>query len=320
VNYVLFCGLLFLLLERDEAGRWRMGPGRAALVSFLWFSVGQGLVLAPLLLFLAWRSRRRIFLFCLGSLVLSVLLNLATENTYRPAHRPDVLTLALVFLDNLFLRLGFLPLLGKKGIAPLQAASTPTFLALSLVLLAGFLAVVRRSRVLDREGTLALGLAVGGAMAIHPLVVLARWYALGALSRSHLRLGGRHVLVPSVLALLIPFVLARGARSRPARVAAALALAWTTTNVLLEPLWVRPQPLVPFAWEWPRQAALIQEALRERRAGHLREPVVVGPIPCRPLPDLHTYVVVAAGKAPGESRGDPDLVDRPRKGAPGGPR
>ena len=281
VNYALFCGLLFLLLERDEAGRWRMGPGRAALVSFLWFSVGQGLVLAPLLLFLAWHSRRRTFLYCLGSLVLSVLLNLATENTYRPSHGPGAPTLALVFLDNLFLRLGFLPLLGKTGIRPLQAASTPAFLALSLVLLAGFLTVVRRSRVLDREGTVALGLAVGGAMAMFPLVVLARDYALVLLSRPHLRLWGRYVLVPSVLALLIAFVLARGARSRLARAAAVLALAWITTNVLLEPFWERPQPLLPFAWEWPRQAALLQEALRERRAGRLREPVVVGPILCR---------------------------------------
>jgi hypothetical protein len=289
-------------------------------VSFLWFSVGQSLVLAPLLLFLAWRSRRRTFVFCLGSLVLSVLLNLMAENAARPAHAPGAPRLALVFLDNLFLRVGFLPLLGKKGIALLQATSTPAFLALSLVLLAGILAVVRRSRVLDREGTLALGLAVGGAMAIHPLAVLARHYALADLSRPHLRLGGRHVVVPSVLALLIPFVLARGARSRPARVAAALALAWITTNVLLEPLWQRPQPFVPFAWEWPRQAMLIQEALRERRAGRLREAVVVGPIQCRPLRGLHTYVVVAAGKVTGESGGDPAPVDLPRKGAPGAPR
>jgi len=46
--YTVFCGLFLLLLERDEHGRWQMGLGRALLVSFLWFSLGLGLVLAPL--------------------------------------------------------------------------------------------------------------------------------------------------------------------------------------------------------------------------------------------------------------------------------
>ncbi len=252
LNYAVFCATAFLALERDEAGQWRMGLGRALLVSFPWFSIGQGLVLAPPLACLFWLTRNRNYLICLGTLGLSVLLNLAAENARRPDHLAGAANLAL-------------------------------FLFLSAVLLAGYSYAVARRRALDAEGARLLTVTVLSAMAVFPLIALVRSYGLGFLRRPTFHLGGRIALVPSVLALLLLWLwLARAARSGLGRAGAVVLLTWTTVNVLFEPPYQGRGPFQPFASEWPGQAAIIEKALQDRKAGRLREPVVLAEIRCRP--------------------------------------
>ncbi len=285
--YAIFCAGAFLILERDEAGRWRMGPGRALLVSFLWFSMGQGLVLAVPLVCLFWLTRNPNYLVCLGALALSVLLNLAAENTRRPDHWADPATLALVYLDNLFVRLGFIPVMGYRWITRVLVMPDLLFLFLSALLLAVYLYAATRKRPVDFQGALLITATVSSAIAVFPLTVLVRSYGLEFLRRPHFHLGGRIALVPSILALLLLWlVLTRPARSVLRRAAAVVLLAWTTVNILFEPLYQWRGPFEPFASEWPRQATIIEKALQDRRAGRLREPVVLEDIRCRPRAPL----------------------------------
>lgn len=283
LNYTVFCGILFLLLERDEHGRWRMGLPRALLVSFLWFSEGQGLVLALPLAGLFWLTRNRAYLLCLATLGLSAALNLTAENSYRPAELAGPRALSLVYLDNVFLRLAFVPLVGQRWIRRVYAMTDLTFYALSAALLVGYLYAVGRKRDLDAQGKGVLLVTVLSTMAVFPLTALVRDYALAILRRHHFHMGGRISLVPSVLALLLLWLwLGRLAGPLPRRAAALAFLAWTTLNVLYEPFFGPGGPFRPFVWEWPHQAAIIEKALRDRRAGRLREPVVLGDIRCRP--------------------------------------
>jgi hypothetical protein len=281
LNYAVFCGLLFLLLERDEHGRWRMGLGRALLVSFLWLSAGQGVVLALPLAVLFWQTRNRAYLLCLATLGLSAALNLTAENSYRPTEIAGPRALVLVYLDNLGLRLAFVPLVGQRWIRRVYAMSDLVFYALSAALLGGYLYAVGRKRDPDAEGKRVLLATVLATMATFPLTVLVRDYALAILRRQHFHMGGRISLVPSTLALLLLWLwLARPAASLVKRAAACAFLAWTTLNVLYEPFLDPVEPFRPV--EWPQQAAIIEKALEDRRAGRLREPVVVKDIRCRP--------------------------------------
>jgi hypothetical protein len=296
-NYALFAGVLFLLLERDEAGRWRMGIRRALLVSFLWFSLGQGLVLAPLLALLYWLTRNRNYLLGLGALGLAVFLNVAAtpENTYRPPEWPGLSYLALVYFDNLFVRLAFVPLAGR-WIARVWALRDASFFLISAALLGGYLYTVTRKRTLDREGAGAIAVAVLATMAQFPLIALARDYGVDQLRRPTMRLEGRYALVPSILGVvLLAAWLTRPARSRWARASAVALLLWSLTNLLLfEPFYQQPWPSRPFVWEWPRQRAMIEQALRDRRAGRLAAPVVVKDIHGRPdLPQWKVTVVIS---------------------------
>ncbi len=288
VNYALFCALLFLLLERDVEGQWQMGIRRALLVSLLWFTVGQGLVLAGLLAYLFWRTRNRYYLLCLGSLVAAALLNAASPNEHRPRTPPGIGTLALIYVESVGARLAFIPVVPHRYIDIVRRMDEALFLTVAAGLLGGYAWAVHRAGRLDREGTVVLALAVLSSMAFFPLTVLARWYGLPSLTRSQVYLGGRAALVPSVLALVLLWQwLARPGRGGNFRMAAATGLlAYATFCVLFEPLYTPPGPLRQSAWEWPVQAATIDDALREQREDSLQAPVVLPDIRCRPpIPD-----------------------------------
>jgi hypothetical protein len=282
-TYAVVCGLFFLLLERDGAGRWQMGIGRALLVSFLWFSVAQGLVLAAPIAYLFWRTRNRNYLLCLATLVAMVLLNLTADNAFRPEHSPGAGVLARVYLENVAIRLGFVPLLPQRWFGFVRELRTAPFLLLSTILLGGYVWRVVKERVLDPEGARVLAVAVLSAMALFPMTALARSYGLTMLSRPEIYLAGRAALIPSVLALLLLWLWLARPRGKGLRQAAALALlAWSTFCLLFEPLYQPSGAFRPFIWEWPLQARTIEEALRARRSGGLREAVVLGSISCRP--------------------------------------
>jgi hypothetical protein len=286
VNYAMFCGLFFLLLERDGQRKWQMGLGRSLLVAFLWFSVGQGLVLAVPIAYLFWLTRNRNYLLCLAALAGATLLNATAENVYRPDVAPRPGLLALIYLENLVFRLGYIPLVPYRWHDAVRKMGDAPFLLSSVALIGSYLWAALRARRRDAEGARVLVVAVLSAMAIYPLTALARNYGIAALTRAQVTLGGRAGLVPAVLALLLVWqLLAHPGRKGVMRIATAGLLAWTTCCVLHEPFYQPPRPPLSPAWEWPEQAATIDAALRERRAGTLREAVVVRKIRCRPEPD-----------------------------------
>ena len=230
-----------------------------------------------------------------------MVLNLTAGNSYRPEVWPDFGFLVVLYLENLSIRLGFIPLVPQSGMPQVQAMGSAPFFLLSVVLVAAYLWRTVEGRVLDGEGTRVFAVAVLSAMALFPLTALARNYGVSLLRRPEIYMGRRGALVPSVLALLLVWLWLGRPRPRGARrMAAAGLLAWATFCALFEPFYQVPEPLRPFVWEWPVQAAEIEEAVRARRAGTLREDRVVGIISCRP--DSPAWKVrdltISAGGAP----------------------
>jgi hypothetical protein len=282
LTYLLFVATLLLLLERDASGAWRMGGKRAALVSFLFFSVGQAAVLAPLLLYLLVRTRNRWYGFCLALLTLSAGLNLASGNPHGPASRPSLAALTAVFGDNVLVRLFYLPLLGRPGMDFVLPLSAWAFLALSVLAIVPIALLVRRTTRLDAEGGRALALAVACGMSVFPVTAITRDYALGVLRRSNLIFGTRYDVFPTVVALILAGALLAPLFVGWRRFVAAGLFAAVAVHVLREPFYRAPDAFRPFVWEWPGQAERIESALALRRQGTLEQPVVVQQIGCRP--------------------------------------
>jgi hypothetical protein len=306
MNYSLFCGLLFLLLERDAHGRWQMGLGRTLLMSFLWFSVGQGLVLAAPIAYLFWLTRNGNYLVCLVSLAGATLLNSSAGNEYRPGSTPGPGVLAVLYLENVAVRLGFLSVLPYRFHDAVRKMGSVSFLLSSLALIGGYLWAAVRARWRDAEGSRVLGIAVLSAMAIYPLTALARNYGLAAFTRAQITLGGRAGLVPAVLALVLLWQwLARPGRKGVRRVATTVLLVWTTFCALHEPYYQPPRPPIAPSWEWPAQASTIDAALHARRTGMLQEAVVIRKILCRPAPDWKIKWLTIAPDEPPTPSGPP---------------
>lgn len=291
-TYILFVGVLLLLMERNGTGGWLMGWRRTLLLSFLWFSVGQSVVLAPLLVYLLWRTRNRNYLVCLLTLGLSVALNILAANPQGPRRMPSAEVLAQVFADNTFVRLVYVPTLGIRRLAPVLQLSTSSFLLLSTLALVLLIYAYGRVARIDSESAYVLAFAT--LAAISPLVMAAavRYYALDVLMRPNIILGTRYSLLPSILALILGYMLlTRPLARRSWQLVASLALVGMTVNILAEPLYYPPHPFRPFVWEWPRQAEKIQRTLDRRRAGTLRRTVIIGDIPCRPGPPYFGSIV-----------------------------
>ena len=282
-TYAVFCGFFLLLLERDGQGRWQMGPGRALLVSLLCLSLGQGLVLAPLIAYLFWLTRSRYYLLLLAMLAAALLLNMTTENSYRPDPLPAPELLARLYFENLAVRLGFLSVVPYRFHESVRRMAGAPFLLLSVALIGGYLWAAFRARRRDTEGLRVLVLAVLSVMVTFPLTALVRDYGVLALTRAHVTLGGRAGLVPAVLALILVWqLLAQPGRQGLRRVAATSLLAWSTFCILHEPYY---QPSRAPLWapgEWSAKAATLDAALRARRAGTLQERVVIRDIRCQP--------------------------------------
>jgi hypothetical protein len=303
-TYAVFCALFLLLLERDLQGRWQMGVGRALLVSLLLFSLGQALVLAPLIAYLYWLTRNRNYLLLLVTLAGAVLLNLTTPNSYRPESLPALGQLALIYFENLAVRLAFISLVPYSWHEAVRKMEAAPFLLSSLALIGSYLWAAFRARRRDAEGASVLILAVLCVMATYPLTALARNYGVAALTRATVTLGGRAGLVPAVLALLLLWqLLAQPGRTGFRKIAATLLLAWSTFCVLHEPYYQPPSPPVAPAGEWPEQAAAIDAAFRSRRAGTLQEAVVIRKILCRPAPDWKIkWLTIAPNEEPTPAR------------------
>jgi hypothetical protein len=285
VMYALLAGLFFLLLERDASGVWQMGWRRAILVSFLWLTVGHGILLAPLLLYLLVRTRNPRYVLCLAALAVAVWLNSTVPNIHLPSVRPPLTALLQVFADNVLVRLVYIPLLGGRAMNRLFALGEGTFLLLSLPVVAAVVVVLRRLAAVDAEGRRGLALAVLCVMSAFPLTTLTRNYGLVVLRRTpQMDIHQRYALVPAVVALLVVWTaLARPVQRRAARIAAYALLAWLSFNtVTLNPVFVAARPLPRFVSDWPQQAATLQSAVDRRRDGTLRRKVVVREIWCRP--------------------------------------
>jgi hypothetical protein len=231
-TYAVFCALFLLLLERDAQGRWKMGIGRTLLVSFLWYSLGQGLVLAPLIAYLFWLTRNRNYLFLLMALAGAVLLNVTTENVYRPDPLPAPGLLASIYFENLAVRLAFLSVVPYSAHDFVRKLATVPFVLLSVALIGGYLWAAFRARRRDVEGARVLVLTVLCIMATFPLTALVRDYGVTALTRAQVTLGGRAALVPAVLALILLWQLLAHESKDRSRVVALVVL-WVVATSLL---------------------------------------------------------------------------------------
>jgi hypothetical protein len=276
LHSVLAWFMLLLLVEQP----FQVGRVRFAAIVVVLFSSVHAVLWIPVIALLWFRTRQRPYLALLLCIVPVILLNgLGTHATSGEANLRDyghVSQIPRILVENVFLRLFFMPFLGDSLTASLMKEAW-TFWAASAAVAAAALYLGSRNSSVDRGLLALLGLAFACGVASFGPIVVSRAYAAGQLVRSSgvTWWSHRYAYLPGMTALLLWFSLIGTTVNRRPRdlkaAAALLALFLLALNNLVE--WnsgYRRDDL-----HWPQAAPVLQDALNRRRRGELREPVVV---------------------------------------------
>jgi hypothetical protein len=266
-NSLALLALLMLLEKPHRLSGWKI----AALL-LIGVSSGHMVVLVPLVLFLAYRTGDRRYLFLTIALV-PILLGNVIGNHHSAGETgfteySKLLVAPHVVLKNFVARLFFVPFLGPHRSNVLMGKGHVLFWVLGAAALAGLVRVLRRTRV-DREAAVFLGLSFCLTVGTFGIIVVTRAYVADIVQRNILW-DIRYSFLPGVLAELIwMWLFLAWWRDRDTR--RKLAAAGLLGMVLVAGQDLRRWRHVPERPDahWPESAASIQRVLDQRARGEL---------------------------------------------------
>ncbi len=283
--------LILLLLEANESGEWRMSWKRALGISFLWFSMGQGIIFVPALLLLYFFSRQKTYLFALSTLFFAALWNAShTVETgffgMPGATFGDSIGMLLkVFVENLFLRFWVLPVFGSWVSEFLIAGSDVWFAGCIIfsvpVILWIFLKMPRPPRKEILAFLFLILCVLGGIL----LSVIVRPWGYQFYSRPGFHLSARFSVVPGALCLLFYTFLCCAPKSPFFRWTSRfryLYLALLVFHLLHDSPFQPVERWIEKEERWANLSEGIERTLQSKRAGELSEAVKFESIPLRP--------------------------------------
>lgn len=293
LNYFIFIGIFFLLLGRDESGSWKMPWKTAFLISFLWFSAGQSILLVPPLLYLLFTTRKGQYFFLTATLGISVLTNFLsvraqpTSQVMARSFPEILLDASRAYVDNLFLRFVFSPIFGSGRLDWILKDNDILYYVLvgTLSLLFGLVLYLKRAWLKDKGVQMFL-ICTFSLMSIFSLTALVR--PSQYFTRPDFIFGQRYAIVPGVLWIILFFV---GYSCLLKRLHGKSVLKVLVTLLLIPPFWnfnnervykkieMRPGVMA----NWPEEAARIDLALKLRRQGLLKEAVSISKVDIEPM-------------------------------------
>jgi hypothetical protein len=289
--YPLSCAVFLLLLERNAEGNWEMSSPKSLFISFLWFSIGQGIIFLLPLFYLAVTTKNKTYLICIGSLLICAFLNAQASLLEQDAlyhghftHLSDSFQSLMVYIDNLYIRLIFAPLVGSYLIQKFNAAPDWIFLILCTLISVPLTVLCRRNHVFKKQGFRFLAILVLCVFSVFPLTVWLRSYGIWLMRRPNIALGLRYSVLPAMIAVILwtAALTAKVTLAKFGRFGCAAILAVIFTNTLFEPLWQPVDQFPEFHETWPAKAAIIDNALRLRRRHELQQAITVQDLLCLP--------------------------------------
>jgi len=292
-NLTNVLGLLaiLLLIEKPHRLSW---PKFAALLG-IGLSSGHLVILVPLMLFLAWRSRdRRYVLLVLA--IGPILLANAIGNHHSGAETgfleySKLLVAPRVVLKNFVARLFFAPFLGAHLTTRLMKQAHAVFWIAGAAAMAVLVRLVRRTRP-DREAAEFLGLSYVLTVGMFGIIVVTRAYVADAVQRNILW-DIRYSFLPGALAeliwmwLLLGWWRDRGSR-KPFAAATLAGLLLIAAHDLSRWRHVPERP----DCRWPDSARSIQRVLDQRARGNLAVATDVGGIRMHPVGTRFEWLTV----------------------------
>lgn len=282
---------LLMLIEKPHRLSWRKG----AALMLIGISSGHTVILLPLILYLAFRTRDRgyVYLF-LG--ILPILLANAIGNHHSGAETGflDYSKLQVaphIVMKNFVARLFFAPFLGARETNFLLRKAHVVFWVLGAAALAGLLWAVRKTRC-DREAAGVLGLSYVLTVGTFGIIVISRAYVADLVQRNILW-DIRYSFLPGAIADLFWMWLFLGWwRDRSSRRSLAavglVGMLLVAGNNLSRWRHVPERPDT----HWPESARSIQLVLDQRARGELAVAAEVRGIRMHPVGSKFEWLTV----------------------------
>lgn len=297
---VIFVFIGLYLLERDESSNPKK-LAREILFSTVWFSCGQGIVFLPALLFDLWKKKWE-RLISLSTLCVSVVANIqatrlvaaTTEHTLGFGSIGRINGLFTIYLDNLFMRFLYKPMIGTYLARFWAQHNHHLFYFVSAAVLSflAYQAYVYETRY--REEIIRFYLIILSTTATFSLIAFVRPYSHYSLFKEVMRFYGRYCFQPSILGVIFwvcivksfyhPELLTKGRKIFFSLL--CILIAW---NFIFHEIWIAPhfvcsfEQLESFDEIWPQRAAAIEAAIKAVRIDCTSPRETIGSIPCRPI-------------------------------------
>jgi hypothetical protein len=289
-NSLALLALLMLLEKPHRLSWWKFGG-----LLLIGISSGHTVILLPLILFLAYRTRERRYLYLVLALVPILLAN-AIGNHQSGAETgfldySKLWVAPRVVLKNFVARLFFAPFLGVHKTNAILRKWGVRFWVSGAVALGGLLWTLRKTRY-DREAAEFLGLSYVLTVGTFGIIVVSRAYVADVVQRNILW-DIRYSFLPGVLADLIWLSLFLGWwRDRDVR--RRLAMAGLAGVVLVSANNLRRWRHVPERPDvhWPESAQSVQVVLDQRARGELSQATDVSGIRMHPVGTKFEWLTV----------------------------
>ncbi|MGK5082511.1 hypothetical protein WDW37_04325 [Bdellovibrionota bacterium FG-1] len=276
-SVLTFLGLLLLLEKPFALSRFKL-----VFLIVLLFSAGQMFLLAPFVAYLGWRTQDRRYFGLLLAFIPVILINaFGNHQVGTQTHLLNYARLWLlpqILLENSVVRLLMLPFLGDHFCGLLMRNFWIFWGAVFLVL-AVAVWFARSTRTWTNEYFFPLMLCFFCLVSQYGVVAISRGYAIGQVLRNS---GGpawglRYSYLPGVVALIfwaaVFYEIWRRAGGRWLRLGPGIGVLLLAAHCVFS--W--PNIYRRVNVEWPKGAALLQQALDQRRDGTLVKPIQIEP-------------------------------------------
>jgi hypothetical protein len=273
-----FLGFLILFHQPLTLG-WQ----KLVALSLVFFSSGMAMLLAPLLLWLFYRTRGKAYLAALAVLLVSLAVNRLSSVSYSAAALytswANIRYVPQIYVEQLVARMFLLPWVGPTATNFLLHASNLIFWPVALLALLWGAGLLRAAKLPPADAAL-LGIAALSLAGYFPLIALFRAYAFNTIHRPTASVAweARYSFLTGAFATLAWATLVSRVSDR--RLVAVLAAPLVLVVLYFFPI-EHHRPDVG----WPGSAARIQAALDARKNGTLAAPVTIDNIRMQP----HNY-------------------------------
>lgn len=301
LNWILFLGILLLLLEKKNGDLFYISTTRVVLISLMILSSPQSILIFPLIIYFAIKLNSRIYIF----LIFIILIQAAINITGSFEHSNDfpiitnsfisIINLIRVFFESIIIRTVLVPLFG--GLLTLEFLELDIILVYAIgtsIIVAFVYTFIKNTKSFDLFFWSAV-ISFFAICSLLPLTYIVRYYVReNMLLPLPIALGERYSFIPALTTLVFYVAWLERLSLKSSAIKNMLFLLIAINLISpAESYNSKSGHLKRVNLEWSSTAKKIRKALDQRKQGLINDPIRIA-IACEPpkWKDCHNPIII----------------------------